>query len=436
MDNVLSAPQTSIYSAMTTADLALEVERLNGEVEALKSLGLKLDMARGKPSPEQVDLSRPLLDAVSSDSDLRDQGVDAANYGAPDGLPSARRLFAQILGVDADQVIVSGSSSLNLMFDVLAHGFVRGIQGVTPWCQQQGLKFLCPSPGYDRHFAVSAHFGFKNVPVAMTATGPSMDQVEELVCDPAVKGIWCVPKYQNPTGVTFSAETVRRFAALKPAAPDFRIFWDNAYVVHGLYPDQEDSLLEIFSAIREAGGDDLVYEFASTSKITFPGSGIACVAASPKDLADLRSSFGVERVCADKINQLMHTRVFADAAQIQAHMAQMAQVLRPRFELVESKLEEQLGEVGCASWTHPRGGYFVSFEAPEGCAKAIVELCRRTGVTLTGAGATWPYGDDPKDSNIRLAPSYPTLQELGEALDVFCACVKAVVAAQELERRS
>lgn len=436
MDSVLSAPQTSIYSAMTTADLAFEVERLKGEVKALKSLGLKLDMARGKPSPEQVGLSRPLLDAVNASSDLTDEGVDAANYGAPDGLPSARRLFAQILEVDPAQIIVSGSSSLNLMFDVLAHGFVCGIQGETPWCQQQNLKFLCPSPGYDRHFAVSEHFGFENVPVTMTATGPDMDQVEELVKDPAVKGIWCVPKYQNPTGVTFSDETVRRFAALKPAAPDFRILWDNAYVVHGLYPHEEDSLLEIFSAIEEAGGSNLVYEFASTSKITFPGSGIACVAASVEDLADLRRSFGIERVCADKINQLMHTRVFADASAVKEHMDQMAQVLRPRFELVEAKLAEQLGEVGCAAWTCPRGGYFVSFEAPEGCAKAIVDLCREVGVTLTGAGATWPYGDDPRDSNIRLAPSYPTLQELGEALDVFCACVKAVAAAQELERRS
>lgn len=421
----------SVYEAMGTEELDAQIAQLKADVEELRARGLSLDMARGKPSPEQVDLSRPMLDVLTSGSDLTDSGVDAGNYGCPDGLPGACALMADILGVDAANVVLGGSSSLNIMSDVVLHGWVKGVRGCEPQvlqAQRSTLKFLCPSPGYDRHFAVSANVGFENVPVAMGPDGPDMDEVERLVeSDPTVKGIWCVPKYSNPTGITYSDETVRRMAALKPAAPDFRVFWDNAYVVHDL-TDDPDELLEVFGAVSEAGGSDLVYEFASTSKVTFPGSGIACVAASAADADDLRAWFGVERVCCDKISQLMHERWLPDAAAVRTHMAKQARVLRPRFELVEKKLAEGLGELGCATWSHPKGGYFVSFDGPEGSAKAIVSLAAELGVKMTGAGATWPYGKDPHDTNIRIAPSYPSLADLEAALDVFVACVKLVSA--------
>ena len=421
----------SVYEAMGTEELDAQIAQLKADVEELRARGLSLDMARGKPSPEQVDLSRPMLDVLASGSDLTDSGVDAGNYGCPDGLPGARALMADILGVDAANVVLGGSSSLNIMSDVVLRGWVKGVRGCEPQvlqAQRSTLKFLCPSPGYDRHFAVSANVGFENVPVAMGPDGPDMDEVERLVeSDPTVKGIWCVPKYSNPTGITYSDKTVRRIAALKPAAPDFRVFWDNAYVVHDL-TDDPDELLEVFGAISEAGGSDLVYEFASTSKVTFPGSGIACVAASAADADDLRAWFGVERVCCDKISQLMHERWLPDAAAVRAHMAEQARVLRPRFELVEKKLTEGLGELGCATWSHPKGGYFVSFDGPEGSAKAIVSLAAELGVKMTGTGATWPYGKDPHDTNIRIAPSYPSLADLEAALDVFVACVKLVSA--------
>lgn len=421
----------SVYEAMGTEELDAQIAQLKADVEELRARGLSLDMARGKPSPEQVDLSRPMLDVLTSGSDLTDSGVDAGNYGCPDGLPGARALMADILGVDAANVVLGGSSSLNIMSDVVLHGWVKGVRGHEPQvlqAQRSTLKFLCPSPGYDRHFAVSANAGFENVPVAMGPDGPDMDEVERLVeSDPTVKGIWCVPKYSNPTGITYSDETVRRMAALKPAAPDFRVFWDNAYVVHDL-TDDPDELLEVFGAVSEAGGSDLVYEFASTSKVTFPGSGIACVAAGAADADDLRAWFGVERVCCDKISQLMHERWLPDAAAVRAHMAKQARVLRPRFELVEKKLTEGLGGLGCATWSHPKGGYFVSFDGPEGSAKAIVSLAAELGVKMTGAGATWPYGKDPHDTNIRIAPSYPSLADLEAALDVFVACVKLVSA--------
>ena len=421
----------SVYEAMGTEELDAQIAQLKADVEELRARGLSLDMARGKPSPEQIDLSRPMLDVLASGSDLTDSGVDAGNYGCPDGLPGARTLMADVLGVDAANVVLGGSSSLNIMSDVVLHGWVKGVRGCEPQvlqAQRSTLKFLCPSPGYDRHFAVSANVGFENMPVAMGPDGPDMDEVERLVeSDPTVKGIWCVPKYSNPTGITYSDETVRRMAALKPAAPDFRIFWDNAYVVHDL-TDDPDELLEVFGAVSEAGGSDLVYEFASTSKVTFPGSGIACVAASVADADDLRAWFGVERVCCDKISQLMHERWLPDAAAVRAHMAEQARVLRPRFELVEKKLTEGLGELGCATWSHPKGGYFVSFDGPEGSAKAIVSLAAELGVKMTGAGATWPYGKDPHDTNIRIAPSYPSLADLEVALDVFVASVKLVSA--------
>ncbi len=413
------------FALLSDEELASALAAAEAEVAELKSRGISLDMARGKPSPEQVALSRPMLDVVNSLSELADDGVDASNYGAPWGLPSARRLMAEIMGCAPERVVVAGSSSLNLQFDCLVHAWVRGVAGEAPWSRAERVVFLCPSPGYDRHFAMTAHFGIENVAVPMTPEGPDMDIVEELVRDPAVKGLWAVPKYQNPTGITFSDEVVRRIARLEPAAQDFRVFWDNAYAVHDLY-DEGDELLEIFGAIEGERGRDLVYEFASTSKITFPGSGIAALAASPADLADLEETFAMERVCPDKLNMLRHSRYLPDLAAVKAHMAELAELMRPRFELVDEKLRKGLGSASGCTWTTPRGGYFVSFNGPVGSAKAIVRLCREVGVTLTGAGATWPYGEDPEDRNIRIAPTYPSLGELAQALEVFCACTRLV----------
>lgn len=428
----------SVYEQMTNEELDEQIAQLEAEAEKLRARGLKLDMARGKPSPEQVDLSRPMLDVLTSSTDLVDEGVDAGNYGCPDGLPAARRLMADLLGVDADNLILGGSSSLNIMHDVVVHGWIHGVRGCEPHAVQAArgpLKFLCPSPGYDRHFAVSASVGYTNVPIRMTPEGPDMDEVVRLVeNDPTVKGIWCVPKYSNPTGVTYSEEVVRRFAALRPAAPDFRIFWDNAYVIHDLN-EEPDYLLDIFGAVAAEDHDNLVYEFASTSKVTFPGSGIACVVASPADIADLRKTFNVERVCSDKLMQLAHVRWFGDADGVRAHMVEHARILAPRFELVDEKLESGLGDLECATWSHPRGGYFVSFDGPKGSAKKIVALAEELGVKMTPAGATWPYGKDPDDTNIRIAPSYPSLEDLGAALDVFVTCVRLVSARLAREAR-
>ena len=418
----------SAYTTMGAEALDALIAQLEQEADAVRARGLKLDMARGKPSVEQTDLARPMLDMLTSTSSLVDEGVPADNYGFPDGLPSARRLAAELLGVDAANVVVSGSSSLNLMHDTVVNAYTHGIGGNAPWCAQGEVKFLCPCPGYDRHFAVTEHYGITNVPIEMRADGPNMDEVERLVeGDPTVKGIWCVPKYANPTGITYSDEVVRRFAALKPAAPDFRIFWDNAYVVHDL-GEQADELLNIFDALEDAGATDLVYEFASTAKVTFPSSGMAFVTASPSDIAELRAAFAIERVSPEKISQLAHVRFLRDVDGIRAHMAKHAKILRPRFDLVQRKLEEGLGDLGIATWTKPRGGYFVSFDGPEGSAKAIVALMADLGVTLTGAGATWPYGKDPKDTNIRIAPTFPSLADLDAALDVFVLVVKLVSA--------
>ena len=416
------------YQNMTDAQLDAAIAELERQADDLRALNLKLDMARGKPSPEQTALSKPMLDLLTADSDLSDQGVDADNYGAPDGLPSARALAAELLGVDAANVSVMGSSSLNIMYDCVEHGYVHGIGGEKPWCQQGEVKFLCPAPGYDRHFTVTESFGIKNVPVPMSEDGPDMDVVREYVeKDATVKGIWCVPKYANPTGVTYSDDVVRAFAALKPAAPDFRVFWDNAYAVH-TFEGEGDELLNIFDALAEAGAENLVYEFASTAKVTFPSSGMAWVTASPADMAELRRAFAAMRVSPEKISQLAHVKFLKDAAGVAEHMKKHAALVAPRFALVEEKLSSGLGELGCATWTHPKGGYFVSFEGPEGSAKAIVSLAKELGVTLTPAGAPWPYGADPRDTNIRIAPTYPSLDELGQALDVFVVAVKLVSA--------
>ena len=418
----------NMYEAMTDAELDTAIAELEAEADKVRALNLTLDMARGKPSPEQTALSKPMLDLLTSETDLTDEGVAVDNYGLPDGIPSARKLAAQILGVDAANVVVNGSSSLNLMHDTVCHAFIHGIGGEKPWSQQGEVKFLCPAPGYDRHFTVTQSFGIKNIPVPMTADGPDMDVVREYVeNDPQVKGIWCVPMYANPTGITYSDETVRAFAALKPAAPDFRVFWDNAYCVH-TFAGEGDALLNIFDALAEAGADNLVYEFGSTAKVTFPSSGIAFMTASPADMAEMRSAFSVMRVGPEKIGQLAHVKFLRDLDGVREHMKKHAAVVGPRFALVQEKLSSGLAETGVATWTEPKGGYFVSFDGPEGSAKAIVALMAELGVKLTGAGATWPYGEDPKDTNIRIAPTFPTLEELGQALDVFVIAVKLVSA--------
>ncbi len=418
----------NMYEAMTDAELDAAIAELEAEADKVRALNLKLDMARGKPSPEQTALSKPMLDLLSSETDLTDEGAAVDNYGLPDGIPSARKLAAEILGVDAANVIVNGSSSLNLMHDTVCHAFLHGIGGEKPWSQQGEVKFLCPAPGYDRHFTVTSSFGIENIPVPMTADGPDMDVVREYVeNDPQVKGIWCVPMYANPTGITYSDETVRAFAALKPAAPDFRIFWDNAYCVH-TFAEEGDELLNIFDALAESGAENLVYEFGSTAKVTFPSSGIAFMTASPADMAEIRSAFSVMRVGPEKIGQLAHVKFLRDLDGVREHMKKHAAVVGPRFALVQEKLSAGLAETGVATWTEPRGGYFVSFDGPEGSAKAIVALMAELGVKLTGAGATWPYGEDPKDTNIRIAPTFPTLEELGQALDVFVVAVKLVSA--------
>lgn len=432
----------TMYQTMNDAELAAAIDDLEARVAEVKARELKLDMARGKPSPEQVAISRPMLDLLSADSDLTDGGVDCSNYGCFEGIPSARALAGEFLGVDPSQTLVLGSSSLLIEHDSVAMCWLKGTCGHAPWSEFSAahdgarVKFLCPVPGYDRHFGITEDLGIENVPVRMTENGPDMDEVERLVAaDEGIKGIWCVPKYSNPTGDTYSDETVRRLASMKTAAPDFRIFWDNAYCVHDLY-DEGDELLNVFDAAREAGNEDRVIAFASTSKITFPGAGVGFVAASPVVIKEIAHHLQAGLISADKLNQLRHVRFLPDLDAVRAHMRRHAEFMRPRFECVDAKLHEGLDGTGCATWTHPRGGYFVSFDGPEGSAKRVGALCREMGVTLTPAGATWPYGEDPHDTNIRIAPSYPSVEDLSSALEVLVLAVKLVSAQLALEERA
>ncbi len=385
---------------------------------------LKLDMSRGKPGPEQLDLTMELLGCIDKPEDcMLSNGMDARNYGLLDGVPEAKALFADILGVSPENVIVGGNSSLNLMFDYIATAFARGVCGNEPWCRQGAVKFLCPVPGYDRHFAITEYFGIEMINVPMSADGPDMALVEELVKDPLVKGMWCVPMYSNPGGVTYSDETVRRIAALEPAAPDFRVIWDNAYCVHHL-TDTPDTLLNLYREAEARGHEDFVVMFTSTSKISFPGSGISALAASPANLVDVKRRMTVQTIGYDKLNMLRHIRYFRDLAGVQAHMKRHAEILRPKFDVVLETLEARLGGRGVADWHSPRGGYFVSVDVMEGCAKRTVGLLKEAGVVMTGAGASYPYGKDPADSNIRIAPTYPPLSELQTAMELFCVCAE------------
>ena len=425
----------TMYQQMSDTELANALADLKDQVAEVKARGLKLDMARGKPSPEQVGISRPMLDLLSSDSDLTDGGVDCSNYGCFEGIPSARKLAGEFLGVPPEQTIVLGSSSLNIMQDVIVHYWEKGVPGNTPWHKLESVKWLCPSPGYDRHFGLTQDLGIENIPVCMTETGPDMDEVERLVAaDPSIKGMFCVPKYSNPTGCTYSDDTVRRLATME-AAPDFRIVWDNAYAVHD-FGDEPDKLANIFDYAREAGNEDRILAVASTSKITFPGAGIAFFGSSPANVAEVANTLKVGLISANKLNQLMHTRFLPTLDAVREHMAKHAEFLRPRFACVEEKLTEGLAGTGCATWTHPHGGYFVSFDGPAGSAKRVGALCKELGVVLTPAGATWPGGNDPQDTNIRIAPSYPSVQDLAAALDVLVLAVKLVSAELAQEERA
>lgn len=416
------------YRELDEKELSALKEDLDKQYEEAKAKGLKLDMSRGKASVAQLDMEMDFLGIIDSNSDIKTEtGVDCRNYGLLDGIPEAKRLVADMIGVSEDMIIVFGNSSLNIMYDTVARCMLFGVLGSTPWSKLDKVKFLCPVPGYDRHFAITEQFGIEMINIPMTESGPDMDLVEKYVNeDPAVKGIWCVPKYSNPQGITYSDETVRRFAALKPAAEDFRIYWDNAYAIHHLYEDKQDTLLEILSECEKAGNPNMVYEFCSTSKITFSGAGIAAMASSPANLADIKKTLTLRTIGYDKVNQLRHARYFKNLEGMLAHMKKHADIIRPKFEAVLSVLEQELGGLGIGEWTKPLGGYFISFEAMEGCAKEIVAKCKELGVVLTGAGATFPYGKDPKDSNIRIAPTYPTAEEMAQATDVFVLCVKLV----------
>ncbi len=416
------------YAELEHDELLARKEELENEYGEIKARGLALNMARGKPSKAQLDLSMPLLETVTTLADCTAaNGTDARNYGVLDGLPEAKELMATMLDDDPANVIVFGNASLNIMYDTVARCWAFGSLGSTPWCQLDTVKWICPSPGYDRHFGVTEAFGIEMIVVPMTDEGPAMDEVERLAAsDPAVKGIWCVPKYSNPGGVTYSDEVVHRLASMTCAADDFRIFWDNAYCVHHLFDDpaEQDTLLDIGTACNEAGNPNRYFKFASTSKVTFPGAGISAFAASPDNVAEVKKRMGMQTIGHDKINQLRHVRFLRDAEGIAAHMAKHAAILRPKFALVIQKLEEGLADVGECAWSNPRGGYFVSFDAPAGTAARAVALAKNAGVTMTGAGATFPLKQDPNDSNIRIAPTLPPLEELEEAMDVFVCCVK------------
>lgn len=423
------------YKEMSKEELAALKTELEKAYEDAKGKGLKLDMSRGKPSAAQLDMTMPIMDVLNAESDLRTEaGVDCRNYGVMDGIPEAKALMGAMMGVAPEKVIVCGNASLTIMYNTVSRSVTHGVCGSTPWCKLDKVKFLCPVPGYDRHFAVTEHFGIEMINIPMTPTGPDMDLVEKYVNeDPAVKGIWCVPKYSNPQGITYSDETVKRFAALKPAAEDFRIFWDNAYGIHDLYEDDKDELLDIMAECEKAGNPDMVYIFASTSKVSFSGSGIAAIAASERNLADIRKTMTIQTIGYDKINQLRHVRYFKDINGLRAQMKREADILRPKFEAVISTLEAELSGLGIGEWIKPKGGYFISFNTMEGCAKAVVAKCKEAGVVLTGAGATYPYGKDPKDSNIRIAPSFPTPEEMQQATELFVLCVKLVSVNKLLE---
>lgn len=429
--------KVAAYSELSKEELLELKEGLEAQFAEVKAKNLKLDMSRGKPSAEQLNLSMEMMDVLTSRSNLAcEEGVDCRNYGVLDGIREAKQLLADMMEVPKDNIVIFGNSSLNVMFDTISRCMTHGALGSTPWCKLDKVKFLCPVPGYDRHFSITEYFGIEMINVPMTPTGPDMDIVEKLVSsDPAIKGIWCVPKYSNPQGITYSDETVHRFAALKPAAEDFRIFWDNAYGIHHLYDDKQDYLIEILMECKKEGNPNMVYKFSSTSKISFPGSGIAAIAASDENLKEIRRQMQIQTIGHDKVNQLRHARFFGDISGMVNHMKRHAAIMRPKFDTILSTLEQELGGLEIGSWIAPRGGYFISFDSMEGCARKIVAKAKEAGLVMTDAGATFPYGNDPKDNNIRIAPSYPTLEELKLAGQIFILCVKLVSIDKILESK-
>lgn len=423
------------YNELSKEELLQEKESLQAAYKKYQEMDLSLNMARGKPAPAQLDLAKEMLTAVNPEEMVDAiSGIDTRNYGGLDGIPGAKELIASMVDADPNQVIVFGNSSLNIMFDQVTRGMITGYCGNTPWCKLPEVKWICPVPGYDRHFGVTEHYGIKMINVPMTADGPDMDMVEELVKDPAVKGMWNVPKYSNPQGYVYSDETVRRIAALKPAADDFRVFWDNAYCVHHIYDEEEKQghILEIFTEAKKHGNEDMIFEFVSTSKVSYAGGGIAGMVASDKNLEDVKKTMTVQTIGHDKVNQLRHVNYFKTEG-VAHHMSRHAAILRPKFELVEKRFTEELAGLGVGSWTKPLGGYFVTYTTVPGCASRTIKLCKEAGVTMTGAGAPFPYHKDPEDSTIRVAPSYPDLEELGQALDVFTVCVKLATVEKLLE---
>ena len=420
------------YLKMSREELEREFATVKDEYERLRALHLSLDMSRGKPGFDNMDLSEKMFDMVGNDTGFQNiDGIDCRNYGGLDGLRELKVLFAEILRLEPDQIIVGGNSSLNMMYDTIAQAMTHGLGG-EPWCKQSDLKFLCPVPGYDRHFMITDYFGIKMIPVEMDENGPDMDKVEELVKDPTVKGIWCVPKYSNPEGVTYSDEVVRRFARLKPAARDFKIFWDNAYAIHDLY-DEGDELLNIYDECVKAGNPDLPIIFASTSKITFPGAGVAIEAGSPNNVAILKGRMKFQTIGPDKLNQLRHARVFKNSDDLYKHMKGHAALLRPKFQNVLSEFENRIAGTDIARWTNPKGGYFISLYVLDGCAKRTEQLCANAGLILTPAGAAYPYGLDPKDSNLRIAPTYPSAEDMKTAAVVLCTAIKYAALEKLLE---
>lgn len=424
------------YLNCGSEELEREYVALTKEYEDVKGKGLKLNMARGKPGKEQLDLSLGLLDVLNSKSDfVGADGMDCRNYGVLEGIDECRKLFGDILGVDSKYVMVGGSSSLNMMFDTISCLMTKSVaEGCKPWYEVKNRKFLCPVPGYDRHFGITEYYGFEMIPVPMTEDGPDMDVVEKLVeSDDTIKGIWCVPKYSNPQGITYSDETVKRFAALKPAAKDFRIMWDNAYCIHDVN-DTPDELLNIFDECKKNGTEDMPILFCSTSKITFPGAGVAAMAASENNMKLFKERYNFEVISYDKLNMLRHVRYFKDFDGVMEHMQKHKAILKPKFDIVLNALDSKLKPVGIGEWTNPNGGYFVSVDVLSGTAKRVVQLCKEAGVVLTGAGATYPYGKDPDDKNIRIAPTFPPNDELKTAMDVFCICTKLAACEKLLEK--